>query len=131
MPTRLIMALTLALTAHFAHAAPVWKKSGAVSYLCGGVGQEEFSSLNALKSSSNLAVLLTAGDGGSYVSDVLLTLSGAQMPVPIIIGSAGPLCVFRMPPGNYDLQAEYGGAIKSARVSVGSKVTSAQIRFAK
>ncbi len=130
MKTQLLAAMSIALATQFAHAAPVWKKSGEVSYLCGGVGAEEFTSLESLKASSNLAVLLTAGERGAYVSDVMLTVSGAQLKVPLIIGAAGPLCVFRMPPGRYDVQAERAGQIKSARVQVGSRVTSTQLRFA-
>lgn len=129
MKTFWISLMSLALLTPLARAEPVWKKSGVVSYLCGGVGAEEYSTLEGLKPSSSLAVLLTEGDRGAYLSDVLLTVSGARMETPLMIGSAGPLCIFRMPAGDYELQAERDGSIKTMRVGVGGKVKNTQIRF--
>jgi len=129
MKLKLLATLAIATLPSLVHAEPVWKKSGEIAYLCGGVGEDEFARLDALKPSSNLALLLTEGERGAYLSDVLLTVSGARTDVPLMIGSAGPLCVFRMPPGEYDLQAEYKGVVKTRHVSIGSRITSTQIRF--
>lgn len=123
-------ALLLLVMASHAYSAPVWKKSGAVSYLCGGVGEAAFAHMESLKPSANAAILLTSGQRGAYLSGVTLTLSTANRSAPIIIGNAGPMCLFKMPPGRYDVQADHEGVVKTSRLDISGPVGSVHIRFA-
>jgi hypothetical protein len=45
--------------------------------------------------------------------------------------AGGPICLLRLPPGNYRITAEFGGATRSAQRAVGAQTGKpAQVAFA-
>lgn len=106
-----LAALALGLAANAA--ALELKKQGAVEWVCGGVGLEERLELKALEARANGALLFVTERRGGYLADVefrLLDASGAA----VLEGRAdGPMCLLKVQPGRYRVEASFEGAKRS------------------
>jgi len=124
--------ITLLVTTLFAasvQAAPAWQTMGDNASLCGGVGDEEMQAIEAQKPAARLAVLMAVGSEGEFLSDVTLSIGGATLDTPMVLPSVGPLCLFKLPPGQYTVSGEHGGTTKRQDVTIGDTLQSIQLRF--
>jgi len=122
-------ALATVLLVATVHAAPAWQRLGDDAYLCGGVGKEEMQSIEAEKPHARLAVLLSTGISGEFISDATLGIGGDQLDTPLLIPSTGPLCLFKLRPGRYTVTAEHGGETRSRDIELGTALQSIHFRF--
>jgi len=99
--------------------AMVQQKSGAVTYICGGVAADEQTALLGMARSYNMNLLFTQGGRGEYLSDVDVHLTRGGREVASFKAD-GPRCLVRAPAGTYGVHATYEGRTKTASVSTGS-----------
>lgn len=115
-------AMMLALALH-ASAIPAqqldFKDAGGVAWVCGGVGAEERRLLAGLEARANLMLIFVTAKRGGYLADVEVSLREAAGNAPRLNATAdGPICLLRVPPGRYRIDAAYDGTRRNASVSV-------------
>lgn len=90
---------------------------GNVSYLTGGIGENETESIKSQAGGYNL-LLSNADNSGHYMpgSDITITShDGRQM---MNVSDAGPLFYAKLPPGNYTLTATNGSQQEVRKIHV-------------
>lgn len=105
----------------------VIRTMGPVSYVCGGVAEDERAKLAAQEKNFNMGILFTQGPSGEYLSDVdvKLTMDDGQQVATFKAG--GPRCLIRAPEGSYNIEASYKGQPKTLKISTGTR--NAQLRW--
>ncbi|BDB24618.1 hypothetical protein Tamer19_18110 [Cupriavidus sp. TA19] len=104
----------------------VIRTMGPVSYVCGGVAEDERQALAAREKDFNIGILFTQGTAGEFLSDVAVKLVRDEQEVATF-RAAGPRCLIRAPEGSYNIEASYKGQAKSIKVSTGTR--NAQLRW--
>lgn len=101
--------------------------AGQISYVCGGVAEDEQQALNAEARNYNLSLLFTQGPRGEYLADVdvQITRHGKEV---ASFRADGPRCLIKAPPASYNVIATYQGETKRATVQTGSR-RSVQLRW--
>jgi len=120
-------ALALALGSRPARADDlVIRTMGPVSYVCGGIAEDERAALTAQQKNYNLGVQFTQGAEGEYLSDVAVRLLRDGQEVASF-RSGGPRCLIRAPEGSYSIEGTYKGEARTVKVSTGTR--DAQLRW--
>jgi len=78
--------------------------NGSITYINGGIGDEELAELKSKKHDFNLRLLLT-GSSGEFVSDVSLRITDESGTQILAIDDAGPYTYVLLPKGTYTLDA--------------------------
>jgi hypothetical protein len=102
-----------------------------ITYLSGGIGDEEVAQLKQEESKYNLRLQIT-GKGGEYLSEVQLTLKDKKDSALVSIMDAGPYVYFQLPAGEYvveALPAVGDGKKVPIKVPVNAVAVKAQIRL--
>ncbi|WP_454764187.1 hypothetical protein [Cupriavidus campinensis] len=120
--------LAIAATLRPARAADemVIRTMGPVSYVCGGVAEDERARLAEQEKNFNLGVLFTQGPNGEFLSEVDVKLTMDGQPVADF-KAGGPRCLIRAPEGSYNIEATYKGQARSMKISTGTR--NAQLRW--
>jgi len=106
-------------------ALPLEVMSGnGVSYINGGIGDEEVAELKAKASEFNLHVLLTAPQG-EYLSDAQLRLLDVNGTVLVSVNNAGPYFYAHLQPGNYTIETSTPdvSVVKTLKIKIPTKGT--------
>lgn len=106
--------------------AMVQRQAGPVSYICGGVAEDEQVALQSQARKYNMSLLFTQGARGEYLSDVDVKLMRGGREVASFVAD-GPRCLLKAPSGTYNVRATYQGRTKTMTVSTNSK--NAQMRW--
>ncbi len=118
----------IAAALHPASAADemVIRTMGPVSYVCGGIAEDERAKLAEQEKNFNMGILFTQGANGEFLSDVdvKLTMDGQTL---ANFRAGGPRCLIRAPEGSYNIEANYKGQPKSISISTGTR--NAQLRW--
>lgn len=111
-----------------AHAADemVIRTMGPVSYVCGGIAEDERKALADLEKNFNMGILFTQGSNGEFLSDVAVRLLRDEQEIATF-RAAGPRCLIRAPEGSYNIEASYKGQTKTIKIGTGSR--DAQLRW--
>ena len=96
--------------------SPVWaddevlpvQKQGNVSFVTGGVGQEESDALASVQNHYNLRIT-TTDKTGHYLMDTHLVITDSEHRA-ILDTTGGPFFYVQLPNGHYDVQAGQGKA---------------------
>jgi hypothetical protein len=96
---------------------PQIRQSGSVSYVSGGVGDEEFDRILSLGRDFNLK-LLFATRSGAYLSDVNITLMDTRGQRLLDAKTDGPLFYAKLPAGRYQIEASSNGTTLRKSVAV-------------
>jgi hypothetical protein len=99
-----------------AHAAEVAKEG--VNYTSGGVGIDSQERLNARAREFNLKLIFTLNEG-NYIADVNVILTDSKGSKVVEHVADGPFFMARLPAGQYNVAATYGGKTVTRKVSVG------------
>lgn len=84
----------------------------AIPHVSGGVGVEEFNRLQREASQYNLRLLLVSRGSGAYLADVEVTVAALpSREVMLDTRTDGPLLLATLPPGRYQITANYGGDV--------------------
>lgn len=95
---------------------PEVRRDGQVSFLNGGVGEEEVRWFKSQSTRYPLQVIIS-GRGGEYgVADLLSVKRGNEQLVSL--ADAGPWVMFDLPPGRYSVEATFDGRTERRSVQV-------------
>mgnify|MGYP000910258691 CR=1 FL=1 len=92
-------------------------QQGDVSFLSGGIGENETEALREVKEQYNLRVT-SADKNGEYRGDTRIIISDAQGTVVLDTVSAGPLLYTNLPNGRYTVDGYSEGQSKRKAVKV-------------
>jgi hypothetical protein len=121
-------ALALALAAAAAQAAtlPPERQSGGISYVTGGVSDDEAALFKQARSGYPLAIELLRNQAGKheYTADAQVRVIDRSGKVVLDARADGPFMLVRLPPGQYRVQATLDGqTVESKAVTVGTSGT--------
>lgn len=105
-------------------------KSDDVTYVTGGIGEDEKAAIEAAKGDYNLQVM-SASQNGAFVGDakVVISQKNGKETVEMLNVVAGPLLYVRLPAGSYVLDASLGAQKKHQAFTVSRKGTPARIHL--
>jgi len=92
---------------------------GGVTFITGGIGDEELEQIKASEHDYNLHILMSA-TGGAFVSDVDLRLTDATGKELVSIQGAGPYFYAKLPAGSYTVELNDSGESKKIPVKIGT-----------
>ena len=120
--TALVLATLFATAAasHAALAAHTPKEQNGISYINGGVGQEEQSAMRALRADYNLLLTFATKQSGAYRSDVQLDIMDAKGATLVSAANSGPMFYARLPAGTYRISAAAEGKTFKRTVRLGN-----------
>jgi hypothetical protein len=114
------LALGLAIPAAAA-ALPQAKTDHGVTYLSGGVGQDEASALKKEMKNYPLSMVFDAGKKDAYLANVDVTIKDKAGKTVLNTVSDGPIMLVKVPAGKYTISAEEHGKTlrRTAQVKAG------------
>ncbi|WP_425468902.1 hypothetical protein [Paraburkholderia panacisoli] len=108
-------------TWHAAQAANLEPRTiGQITYLCGGVGQDEQQAMRAKAGNFDRGLLFTQGPRGKYLAGVDVTLSRNDEEVASFKAD-GPRCFITGPDSTYQVTATYNGVQRRTTLARGQR----------
>ena len=114
------MVVAVALTSAAALAAPTPHQQNGITWVNGGVGQEEQSAMQAQRADYNLRLTFATRQSGAYRSDVQLDVTDARGTNLLSVANTGPMFFAKLPPGTYHISAAAEGKTFKRTVKVGN-----------
>ncbi len=115
------LAIGVATGAHAqADGLPAVREQGAVSFVSGGIGQDEVAAFRRNEAAWPLALRFT-GAGGEFVADVHVRIANASGAEVLKTDASGPYMLVKLPPGRYTVTATYQGHDEARTVTVPAK----------
>jgi len=105
---------------HAVLAAPTPKEQNGISYVNGGVGQEEQSAMRAQRTDYNLLLTFATKQSGAYRSDVQLDIMDAKGTTLLSAANSGPMFYAKLPAGTYRISAAAEGKVFKRSVKIGA-----------
>jgi hypothetical protein len=99
---------------------PQAKTENGVTYINGGVGQDEAAAMKAEARHYPMSVIFSAGKDNAYLANVKLTVKD-KAGKELLSTAAGPITLVKLPAGTYALSAELRGATLHRTVHVSGK----------
>jgi hypothetical protein len=94
---------------------------GGISYITGGVGDEELAEMKAQEPNFNVRVLIAASTG-EFMSDVALRVLDSKNNPIFKLDNAGPLFYVNLPAGSYTIEAaNESGVVKTQKLTAPAK----------
>ena len=90
-----------------------------VTFLNGGVTQEEADQLRAQASSYPLEIQFARGSDGAFAADVHVRIVNASGHPVLVLPAAEPILLAQLPPGRYTVEATYEGQTKRQQLTIG------------
>lgn len=113
--------------AALAQTLPQPASQNGVSYITGGVGEDEVQAFRAAAPGYNLRITF-ASKSGNYLSDVDVTMtSGAGRPI-LSVRTEGPFLFVRLPAGRYQIAAQTRHITETRKIQVPAR-GGADVRF--
>lgn len=106
------------LDATAASVLPKLQSANGVEYMNGGSGTEGVDYMKARSNEFQLQIIFS-GRGGEYGVAEKVTIRSADREL-ISVPDAGPVMMFKLPRGNYTVEATFKGVAEKRSVSVGS-----------
>ena len=110
-----------------APAAPRVRSVDGVEYLNGGAGEEGRAAMDAQRGAFPLRLVFSVASGAYVVADHV-DVNGANGKV-LGVDNAGPMLLVKVPPGEYTVDASYGGKSERRKVSVARETTTVNVRW--
>ena len=115
----LLMVAMAFLSSNAAGAAPRYEGDFGLQWSCGGVGADERRALARLGGEAGLELVMVTAKRGGYVAGAEVSLRGTTTKGAQLSGVAdGPICLFKLPPGTYTIEALLDGTRREARAVV-------------
>ena len=112
--------VAVALTSTAALAAPAQHQQNGITYINGGVGQEEQDAMKSQRADYNLLLTFATQQSGAYRSDVQLDIMDAKGTDLVSAAKTGPMFFAKLPPGTYRISAAAEGKTFKRTVKVGN-----------
>lgn len=110
----------LAIADEYAATQTMAKSYQGVSYLSGGIGDEERDEILAREKNFNLK-LVFAEKTGSYIADVDIVVLNAKGQAVLEANSSGPLFLTTLPAGSYRVKLTTNGQTQQATLLISGK----------
>jgi opacity protein-like surface antigen len=117
MSAAMVLAVALTSTAALADTTP--QQQNGITYVNGGVGQEEQDAMQAQRADYNLLLTFASKQSGAYRSDVQLDITDAKGADLVSAANTGPMFFAKLPPGTYHISAAAEGKTFKRTVKVG------------
>lgn len=101
-------------------AAQTPQQQNGITYINGGVGQEEQAALKSQRADYNLLLTFATKQSGAYRSDVQLDITDARGNSTLSVANTGPMFYAKLPPGTYRISAAAEGKTFKRTVKVGN-----------
>jgi hypothetical protein len=101
---------------------PQIQQQGGVSFVSGGVGQDESQALRSAASEWPLSLRFTARSG-EFLADVHVTIEDAHGTSVLDATSRGPYMLVKVPPGRYSVHVSHADISKTSAVTVSASGT--------
>ena len=103
-------------------ALPPERSQGSVTYVSGGIGQDESDAMKAAASRYSLAIEMAApaSPRAQYVADVKIEIRDQRGATVLSTISDGPILLANLRPGRYTVNATKNGASQQRDIVVGS-----------
>ncbi|WP_010090822.1 carboxypeptidase-like regulatory domain-containing protein [Burkholderia ubonensis] len=99
---------------------PAARHQGDVTFVSGGIGQDESTAFQRNEAAWPLALRFT-GAGGEFLADVQVRIADANGAEVLKTDAHGPYMLVKLPPGRYTVQASYQGKDETRSVTVTAK----------
>ena len=100
---------------------PTVETIGGISYITGGVGEEELAYLKAQEQNFNVRVLIKA-KSGDFISEIAVHITNSKKAEILRVESAGPYLYTKLPAGAYFIETKsVNGAVKTTKFTVPNK----------
>lgn len=100
-----------------------------ISYLSGGIGDEEIAQIEAQQNQFNIHLTIT-NDSGDFASNVVTVLKDVNGKTLITVKDAGPKLLVRVPAGRYTVEtAAHGATVKLSLNAPAKGAVKSQIRI--
>lgn len=107
----------------------VAQTQGNVSYVSGGVGQDEVCQIKGIQDDYNLHLLFAETPSNQYLADIPVRIVGRNGNTVLQTRAQGPYLYARLAPGSYRIVAENAGRAQSRQVRIMSKMKPASVSF--
>lgn len=95
---------------------PVVKKDNGISYITGGIGDEETAEMKAQEPNFNVRILISSV-AGEYMSEVAIRFLNKENAEVLRVNSVGPFFYVNLPAGTYVVEAASpSGTIQKAKI---------------
>ena len=111
--------LAIYLSPAAALAAQTPQQQNGITYINGGVGEEEQGAMKAQRADYNLLLTFASKQSGAYRSDVQLDITDAKGNNLVSAANTGPMFFAKLPPGTYHISAAAEGKTFKRTVKVG------------
>lgn len=112
----------LALAVAFPAAAlPQPKTEHGITYLSGGIGEDESTAMKAEVKDYPLSLVFSAGKDGAYLAEIPVTIKDRAGNTVLDTVSHGPIMLLKLAPGEYRIEATRNGDALHRTVSVKAK----------
>jgi len=112
--------LAACLTSTATLAAPTPKQQNGITYINGGVGQEEQATMQSLRADYNLQLTFATKQSGAYRSDVQLDIMDTKGNTLVSAANTGPMFFAKLPPGTYRISAAAENKTFKRTVKIGN-----------
>ena len=101
---------------------PAERSQGSVTYISGGIGQDESDAMKRAASRYSLAIEMSspAAPRAEYVADVRILIRDQRGTTVLSTTSDGPILLANLPPGRYTINADKNGKSQQRDIVVGS-----------
>ena len=115
-----LVACMLLLTSHcvLADTISVKKSEQGVSYITGGISEDEVEAIRPFISQFNLRVIFSEGSSGRSITDVNVNIYDTKGKLVFSAADAQPQLLVALPAGTYTIQANYNGDKQSHKFSI-------------
>ncbi|HSG23850.1 MAG TPA: carboxypeptidase-like regulatory domain-containing protein [Azonexus sp.] len=112
--------IALSLISSFCSVSAVEKSDQGLTYLSGGIGDEERDEILGREKDFNLK-LVFAEKNGSYMADVNVVVLNAKGQIVLEASSTGPFFLTTLPTGNYRVKVTANGKTQQASLAITPK----------
>lgn len=96
------------------------QQQNGITYINGGVGQDEQNAMRALRADYNLLLTFATKQSGAFRSDVQLDIMDAKGTTLLSVPNTGPMFYAKLPAGTYRISAAAEGKTFKRTVKVGN-----------
>lgn len=96
---------------------------GDVTFVSGGIGENERHAIQAIKGEYNLNLLFAVKGTGEFAADVNVRIADAKGNTLVETVTDGPYLFARLKPGNYIVTAEKDGKVMRQKAKIGGRQT--------
>ena len=102
---------------------------GEVTFVSGGVGEDEREAMKAMRADYDLSLLFAVKGSGEYVSDVTVKIKNSSGSVCLDTVADGPMLYAKLRPGKYSISANRDGHVIDKKVTLSGKLSTVEFAW--